>query len=208
MWDVSWLAGAFTALDFCKPIAGGCMSCIGRCSSTSLRLETADRLAGLCFTGICQCLAGRWPQFPSLLCKSVWFAVSKEDLTANVRSLMCGLGIKGHSRHCWRPALHRFMHRLRLHRVHMHKLFFRFHNTVEERKNLISDFYLSTSFKCYLPVAPLFSIQCGSRLKRTYLIYPDLIEQVFFALAPKHRFSRRKCPFCAFVLSRCLLLTK
>ena len=54
---------------------------------------------------------------PSLLYKSVLYALNKRDVVSNMRSLLWGLGVKRYPDQWWRPALHRFFHRFRLHRV-------------------------------------------------------------------------------------------
>ena len=54
---------------------------------------------------------------PSLLYKSLLYALNKRDVISNMRSLLWGLGVKKYPDQWWRPALHRFFHRFRLHRV-------------------------------------------------------------------------------------------
>ena len=54
---------------------------------------------------------------PSLLYKSLLYALNKRDVISNMRSLLWGLGVKRYPDQWWRLALHRFFYRFRLHRV-------------------------------------------------------------------------------------------
>ena len=54
---------------------------------------------------------------PSLLYKSLLYALNKRDVVPNMRSLLWGLGVKRYPDQWWRPAVHRLFHRFRLHGV-------------------------------------------------------------------------------------------
>ena len=56
-------------------------------------------------------------QFPGLLHKCVWYALTPEALQANLRSIMWGVGCKGYPRRWWMRVLRRFWHAYALHRI-------------------------------------------------------------------------------------------
>ena len=47
-------------------------------------------------------------QVPSILQKSLWFALQWRDVYANIRSFLWGLGVLGYSHRWWKPPLDRF----------------------------------------------------------------------------------------------------
>ena len=49
-----------------------------------------------------------FPQFPGLLHKCVWYALTHEGLQANMRSIMWGVGCKGYPQQWWVRVLRRF----------------------------------------------------------------------------------------------------
>ena len=55
--------------------------------------------------------------FPSLLYKSIMYALNRRDVVSNLRSLLWGCGAKRYPDQWWRPILLRIFHRFRLHRV-------------------------------------------------------------------------------------------
>ena len=48
---------------------------------------------------------------PSLFLKSVWYAASQEDIVANFRSLVWGVGWNSYPKHWWLPCLQKFVRR-------------------------------------------------------------------------------------------------
>ena len=55
--------------------------------------------------------------FPALLYKSLLYALTRNDVVVNLRSLLWGCGVRRYPDHWWRPILYRFFHRFRLHRI-------------------------------------------------------------------------------------------
>jgi len=56
-------------------------------------------------------------QFPSLLHKCVWYALSISDVLTNLRSLLWGVGQKGYPKSWWQGCLTRFFAKVKLQRV-------------------------------------------------------------------------------------------
>ena len=54
---------------------------------------------------------------PSVFYKSLLYALSPQDVTCNLRSLLWGLGVRAYPDQWWRPLLLRFFKRFRLHRI-------------------------------------------------------------------------------------------
>ena len=52
-------------------------------------------------------LVGR-SHFPCILQKCIWYAMTSEDIKANLRSVMWGVGIKGYPTRWWLPTLRKF----------------------------------------------------------------------------------------------------
>ena len=63
-------------------------------------------------------------QVPSILQKSLWFALHWRDVYADLISFLWGLGVLGYSHRCWKPQVDRFC-------AH-HALRFRFRGAVIE----------------------------------------------------------------------------
>ena len=55
-------------------------------------------------------------QLPSLVIKSIWYALSTTDLVANLKSLVWGLGFHRYPKNWWRPPLFRLWRKYRLER--------------------------------------------------------------------------------------------
>ena len=55
--------------------------------------------------------------FPALLYKSLLYALTRQDVVVNLRSLLWGCGVRRYPDQWWRPILYRFFHRFRLHRI-------------------------------------------------------------------------------------------
>ena len=55
--------------------------------------------------------------FPALLYKSLLYAPTRQDVVANLRSLLWGCGVRRYPDQWWHPILYRFFHRFRLHRI-------------------------------------------------------------------------------------------
>ena len=62
------------------------------------------------------CLVWR-SQFPALLHKCVWYALTHEALQANMRSIMWGVGCEGYPQQWWERVLRRFWSAHALHDV-------------------------------------------------------------------------------------------
>ena len=54
---------------------------------------------------------------PSVLYKSLLYALSPQDVICNLRSLLWGLGMRAYPDQWWRPMLLRFFQRFKLHRI-------------------------------------------------------------------------------------------
>ena len=70
----------------------------------------------------CACTAGTWvdkhnpharlvrrSRFPGLLHKCAWYALNVVSFSANIRSVMWGVGCKGYPQKWWMGVLHRFL---------------------------------------------------------------------------------------------------
>ena len=62
---------------------------------------------------------------PSVFYKSLLYALSSQDVTFNLRSLLWVLGVRAYPDQWWRPLLLRFFKRFRLHRIVGFKVFIR-----------------------------------------------------------------------------------
>ena len=56
-------------------------------------------------------------QFPSLLLKCMWYALTTTDFIINLRSVMWGMGAKSYPRKWWHPTLWRLFHKHAWHTV-------------------------------------------------------------------------------------------
>ena len=56
-------------------------------------------------------------QLPSILQKCVWYALTSQDIKANLPSVMWGVGIKGYPTRWWLPALRSFYRLTTLERI-------------------------------------------------------------------------------------------
>ena len=56
-------------------------------------------------------------QFPSLLLKCMWYALTTTDFVTNLRSVIWGMGAKSYPRKWWHPTLWRLFHKHAWHRV-------------------------------------------------------------------------------------------
>ena len=55
--------------------------------------------------------------FQSILHKCIWYALTSEDIRANLRSVMWGVGIKGYPSRWWLPTLRKFYRSTTLDRI-------------------------------------------------------------------------------------------